>query len=162
MHKERTIETLIAPAIDDLGYEIVRVRRGGGGRPVLQIMVERKDRHGMTVDDCARVSRAVSALLDVADPIASSYVLEVSSPGIDRPLTRREDYLRFAGHEARVDLNQPHDGKRRLRCWIVGIEGDVVALRLGEGEIAVPFQAIESAKLVMTDALLAAAAGARH
>jgi ribosome maturation factor RimP len=162
MAKERAIETLIAPAIDDLGYEIVRIRRGGGGRPVLQIMVERKDRRGMTVDDCASVSRTVSALLDVADPIASAYVLEVSSPGIDRPLTRLEDYARFAGHEARLDLATPLDGKRRLRGWIVGVEGDMVALKLAEGEASVPFRWIESAKLVMTEALLAAHGGSRH
>ena len=161
MDKERTIETLIGPAIDGMGYEIVRIRQGGRGQLVLQVMVERKDRRAMTVDDCAEISRAVSALLDVADPIAGTYVLEVSSPGIDRPLTRREDYVRFAGFEARVELTRPIGERRRLRGRIVGIQGDQVSLRLGDGELSVPFEAIQNAKLVLTDELLAAA-GTRH
>src|SRR4051812_41161005 len=98
-----------------MGYRLVRVAVLGAGRTTLQIMAERRDDAPMTVDDCAAISRAVSALLDVADPIASAYTLEVSSPGIDRPLVRPEDYDRFAGFEARIELSQPVSGRKRLR-----------------------------------------------
>ncbi|HUZ72849.1 MAG TPA: ribosome maturation factor RimP [Stellaceae bacterium] len=150
------IERLIAPALEAMGYRVVRVAFTGGRRATLQIMVERGDDGGMTVEDCADVSRTVSALLDVADPIASAYYLEVSSPGIDRPLLRREDYERFAGFEAKVELNEPRDGRRRFRGRLLGLEGDDVRLDLGAEKVTLPLAAIARAKLVLTDALITA------
>jgi ribosome maturation factor RimP len=113
----------------------------------------------MTVDDCAAISRSVSALLDVADPIASAYTLEVSSPGIDRPLVRPEDYDRFAGFEARIELSQPLSGRKRFRGRLLGRAGDSVRLIAETGEVHVPLSAIARAKLVLTDDLLALAQG---
>jgi ribosome maturation factor RimP len=159
---ERVIEaaaiaTLIAPSLEAMGYRIVRVAFTGGRRATLQVMIERGDDAALTVEDCATVSRSVSALLDVADPIASAYVLEVSSPGIDRPLVRREDYERFAGCEATVELNAPRAGRRRFRGRLMGMEGDDVRLDLGAEKVTLPLAAIARARLVLTDALIAAA-----
>jgi ribosome maturation factor RimP len=152
------IERLIAPTLDGMGYDLVRVALiGGVGRQTLQIMAERRDRTGMTVEDCADISRAVSALLDVEDPIAGAYSLEVSSPGIDRPLTRLDDFQRFAGFEAKVELSAPHEGRKRFRGRIKGIAGEKVLIETEEGETDLPFGRIQKAKLVLTDELLAAA-----
>ena len=140
-----------------MGFELVRVLVTGGQRPTLQIMVERRDHPPMTVAHCAEASRAVSALLDVADPIASAYRFEVTSPGIDRPLVRLADYERFAGLEARLETELPIDGRRRFRGRLVGLAGDQVRLALPEGERSIPFDAIKKAKLVLTDELLTAA-----
>ncbi len=104
------IETMIVPSLEAMGYSVVRVSFTGGRRPTLQIMVERRDDRAMTVEDCATVSHSVSALLDVADPIAIPYHLEISSPGIDRPLVRRADYERFAGFEAKIELQRRSTG----------------------------------------------------
>ena len=112
---EMRIAALITPSIEAMGYELVRADLRSGRRRILQIMVERADRIEMTVDDCASVSRAISALLDVEDPIRGTYNLEVSSPGIDRPLVRLSDYDRFSGFEAKIELEQPVDGRKRLR-----------------------------------------------
>jgi ribosome maturation factor RimP len=127
-------------------------------RPTLQVMAERLDDTPMTIDDCAEISRSVSALLDVADPIAGAYTLEVSSPGLDRPLVRPEDYDRFAGFEARLELAAPRDGRKRFRGRLIGLDGDDVRLAgEGGGEVRLPFAAIAKAKLVLTDDLLALA-----
>lgn len=150
------IGALVAPSLEAMGFDLVRVHYSGGGRPVLQIMCERSVDGSMTVDDCAQVSRAVSAILDVEDPIAEAYELEVSSPGIDRPLTRLKDFERFAGHEAKVELDAPVDGRRRLRGTLSGVNGDQVLMVVEDGEAALPFARIRAAKLVLTDALLAA------
>ena len=142
-----------------MGYSLVRVRMSGANRPVLQIMAERTDGL-MDVDDCAKLSRAISTAFEEDDPIESDYVLEVSSPGIDRPLTRRRDYEAYAGHEARIELKQPLDGRKRIRGTLRGLKGEdvVVETELGEdkvrGELAVPFMSIGDAKLVLTDALI--------
>jgi len=153
------IERLIAPTLDGMGYDLVRVALiGSVGRQTLQIMAERRDRAGMTVEDCADISRAVSALLDVEDPISSSYTLEVSSPGIDRPLTRLDDFSRFAGFEAKVELSAPVEGRKRFRGRIKGVAGERVLIETEDGEADVPFGRIQKAKLVLTDELLAAAA----
>lgn len=153
------IERLIAPTLDGMGYDLVRVALiGGVGRQTLQIMAERRDRVGMTVEDCADISRAVSAVLDVEDPISSSYTLEVSSPGIDRPLTRLDDFTRFAGFEAKVELSAPVEGRKRFRGRIKGVAGERVLIETEDGEADVPFGRIQKAKLVLTDELLAAAA----
>jgi len=153
------IARIIEPSLDAMGYRLVRLMQTGGlRRPTLQVMAERRDEAPMTVEDCAEISRAVSALLDVADPIAGAYMLEVSSPGIDRPLVRPEDYDRFAGFEARVDLAGPLDGRKRFRGRILGREGDDVRLAAEHGEVRLPLDAIARAKLVLTDELLALAA----
>lgn len=151
------IERLIAPSVKDLGYSIVRVQIMGQQDMRLQVMIERQDLGPLHVDECATVSRAISAILDVEDPIRDSYDLEVSSPGIDRPLTRREDYERFAGFEAKVELEQPIDGRKRFRGKILGLEDGNVRLAGEETEWQLPFDDIGSAKLIVTDELLAAA-----
>ncbi len=152
------IADIIEPSLEAMGYRVVRVQQTGGQhRPTLQVMAERLDETAMTVDDCAGISRSVSALLDVADPIAGAYMLEVSSPGIDRPLVRPEDYDRFAGFEARIELSRPFDGRKRFRGRLVGRDGDDVRLLAETGEVRLPLGAVASAKLVLTDELIAAA-----
>lgn len=149
---------IIEPSLDAMGYRLVRVMVTGGlRRPTLQVMAERRDDAAMTVDDCAEISRSISALLDVADPIAGAYVLEVSSPGIDRPLVRPEDYDRFSGFEARIELSEPLDGRKRFRGRLLGREADAVRLVGEDGEIRLPLAAIARAKLILTDELLALA-----
>jgi ribosome maturation factor RimP len=149
------IEALIAPSLEAMGYRVVRVAVTGGRRATLQVMAERVDDKAMTVEDCADISRTVSALLDVADPIATAYTLEVSSPGIDRPLVRREDFARFAGFEAKVELTAPVDGRRRFRGKLLGVEGDEVRLLVDAAPVALPLATVVRAKLVLTDELLA-------
>jgi ribosome maturation factor RimP len=152
------ITAMIAPSLEAMGYRLVRVAFTGGRRATLQIMAERRDDAPMTVDDCAEISRNVSALLDVADPIESRYDLEVSSPGIDRPLVVREDYVRFAGYEAKIETARPVDGRKRFRGRLLGADESAVRLVLeGEGEVAVPLGDILKAKLVLTAELLEAA-----
>ena len=151
------VEALIRPTLAAMGYDLVRVQLMGGGRPVLQIMAERLDRAGMTVDDCADISRAVSAVLDVEDPIPSAYALEVSSPGIDRPLVRAVDFDRFAGYEAKLEMKQPINGQRRFKGKLAGTEGDDVRMETEAGPVRVKLALIQRAKLVLTDELLAQA-----
>lgn len=145
--------------IGAMGYAVVRVRFSGGRAPVLQVMIERADEEAMTVDDCAGVSRAVSAALDAADPVAGPYSLEVSSPGIDRPLVRPRDYARFAGREAKIETEQPVAGRRRFRGRLAGCAGAAVRIDTGAagdadgGVVEVPFDAIRSARLVAAGAL---------
>jgi len=146
----RTVE----PSLTAMGYRLVRVAMVG--RTTLQIMAERADDAPMSVEDCAEISRSVSALLDVADPIAGAYTLEVSSPGIDRPLVRPEDYDRFAGFEAKVELAEAVDGRKRFRGRLLGRSEDRVRLATDAGEVALPLTAVSRAKLIVTDDLLAA------
>ena len=150
----RKIEDIVSPTVVGMGFELVRVSmsRGGG---TLQIMIEPADGRPMDVEDCATLSRALSAVLDVEDPIASAYTLEVSSPGIDRPLTREKDYVRWAGHVVRVETTQPIEGRRRFKGTLLGLENGTIRVRLDEGlEANVPLSVILRAKLEMTDALL--------
>jgi len=154
------IERLLAPSLTAMGYEIVRVVVTGKHKPTLQVMAERTDGAPMTVEDCADISRQVSAVLDVEDPIRSSYTLEVSSPGLDRPLTRPKDFQRFAGYEARLETRQPVDGRRRFTGRLLGLDGEVVRLKDEAGEVALPYAQIHKARLVLTDELLKNAA--RH
>jgi ribosome maturation factor RimP len=156
------IEAMIAPSLEAMGYRVVRVAVTGGRRPTLQIMAERADDQAMRVEDCTEVSRMVSALLDVADPIAGAYLLEVSSPGIDRPLVRPEDFARFAGFEAKVELNAPVDGRKRFRGRLLGVEGDQLRLLVDALPVALPIAAVVRAKLVLTDELLAHTSPPRH
>jgi ribosome maturation factor RimP len=150
------IEGLLGPALEALGYGIVRIQFTSGRRATLQIMAERLDGAAMAVEDCATISRASSALLDVEDPIPGAYDLEVSSPGIDRPLTRRADFERFAGFEAKLETDRLLDGRKRFRGRIVGVdEAGLIRVRDGEAEYEVPFDAVTKAKLVLTDDLIA-------
>lgn len=153
------IERLIAPTVESMGFSVVRVQLSGGDRLRLQVMAERRDGQTMVVDDCADLSRAISAVLDVEDPIAQAYILEVSSPGIDRPLVRLGDFERFAGHEARIETAQPVGGRRRFRGRLLGVEGDVVRMSVEGEDIELPFPGISRAKLVLTDELLGASEG---
>ena len=162
------IADLIAPTLDAMGFQLVRVKLVGAQRPVLQIMFERDTGGaphdgGITVEDCAEVSRAVSAVLDVEDPIASAYRLEVSSPGIDRPLTKAADFERFKGFEAKVELGRPLDGRKRFRGRLRGMAGSEVVLQDEEsgGEQRLPVAEIANAKLVVTDDLIAASLAGR-
>jgi len=157
------IESMIGPSLEAMGYSIVRVAfTGGRSRPTLQIMAERTDNAGMTVEDCETISHTVSALLDVADPIDTAYQLEISSPGIDRPLTRRRDYERFAGFEAKIDTQRPIDGRRHFRGKLLGLEGDDAKLLVGPDTLRLPLDAIARAKLVLTDELIAATQPQNH
>jgi len=154
---------LLAPVAEAAGYEIVRLRlMGGDHRRTLQIMAERDD-GTMLVEDCTRLSRAVSEVLDAADPIHGEYALEVSSPGIDRPLTRLKDFETYAGYEARVELDRLAENRKRFKGVLAGVEGDEVAIDLdGEDETTlIPFAWISDAKLVITDQLLKRGAEAR-
>jgi ribosome maturation factor RimP len=141
-----------------MGFELVRVLLHGGQRPTLQIMAERADRQAMTVQHCAEISRAVSAVLDVEDPIPGAYRLEVTSPGLDRPLTRRADFERFRGSEARVETEVPIEGQRRFRGRLLGMVDDQLRLQGADGERLIPYASIKKAKLILTDEVLAAAA----
>jgi ribosome maturation factor RimP len=153
------LERLIGPIAEALGYALVRVRMSGANRPVLQIMAERPDGQ-MDVDDCAKLSHAVSAAFEEDDPIESEYVLEVSSPGIDRPLTRRRDFEFYAGHQAKVEFKEMFDGRKRMRGTLKGLRGEDVIFEteLGadkvRGELAVPYTLIGEAKLLLTDELI--------
>jgi len=150
------IAALVCPTIEAMGYGLVRVQVQGRQRMRLQIMAERNDDAAMTVDDCAALSRAISAVLDVDDPIASAYTLEISSPGIDRPLVRLTDYDRFAGFEARIELARMIDGRRRFQGRLIGTAGEDVRIDVAGVEVGLPFADIQRAKLVLTDELLAA------
>lgn len=155
---EKRVADLIAPVVADLGFELVRVKllQGATGRSqTLQIMAELPD-GSMTVEGCAKISRAVSALLDVEDPIRGDYVLEVSSPGIDRPLVKLQDFDNYAGFVAKVETTEQVDGRRRFRGMLKGIEGSNILLDCDDGSYTIPFDMIEKAKLVMTDELIAA------
>jgi ribosome maturation factor RimP len=157
---DRRLAAIVAPTIEGLGYELVRLRLMGGKRATLQIMAERPE-GGIEVDDCARISRAVSAVLDVEDPISGEYVLEVSSPGIDRPLTRLKDFERYAGYEAKLETDELIDGRRRFKGVLAGVEDGEVLIEIPEGTIGLQFDWLSDAKLVLTDELIAESLAAR-
>lgn len=161
--QDERILTLVDPVADAMGLEVVRVRVMGGKRTTVQIMAERKADGGMDVEDCAKLSRAVSAIFEDADPISGEYNLEVSSPGIDRPLTALSHFERWDGFEAKIELNRLVEGRKRFRGVLAGIEDQSVAIDLkGEEDTAlIPFDWIADAKLVMTDALVEASLKAR-
>ena len=153
------ITKLIEPEVEALGYRLVRVAMiGGASDPTLQVMAERPDTRQLNLGDCERISRRLSELLDARDPIEGTYRLEVSSPGIDRPLTRRSDYADWSGHEARLKLAEPVDGAKQVSGTIEGMDGDLVRIATTKGVREIPFQSIASAKLLLTDALINATA----
>jgi ribosome maturation factor RimP len=154
---DRRLADIITPVIEGLGFELVRVRLMGGRTRVLQIMADRPD-GGIGVDECGDISTAVSAVLDVEDPVEENYILEVSSPGIDRPLTRLKDFEAWKGWEARVETSELIDGRRRFKGDLAGIEGDEVLITIEEAgqelTIGLKFDWLSDAKLILTDALI--------
>lgn len=162
--EDRQLLELLDPVAEAMGYEIVRLRlMGGSTARRLQIMAERDADGTMLVEDCTALSRAVSQVMDAADPISGEYLLEISSPGIDRPLTRLKDFETFEGFEARLELDRLAEGRKRFKGELAGVEGENVAINLeGEEETALlPFEWIIDAKLVLTDALMKRGADAR-
>ncbi len=150
---DRRLAEVVAPVIEDLGFELVRVRYQGGRTPVVQIMADRPE-GGIEVDDCAVISTAVSAHLDVEDPIEDAYDLEVSSPGIDRPLTRLKDFDLWAGYVAKIETADLIDGRRRFKGTLAGTEGSEILIEIEEGTIGLQFDWLSDAKLVLTDDLI--------
>lgn len=156
---DRRLAEIVAPVIEDLGFELVRIRLQGGRTATLQIMADRPE-GGINVDDCADISTAVSATLDVEDPLEDAYYLEVSSPGIDRPLTRLKDFATFEGYEARLETTQPIDGRKRFKGVLAGVDGDEVLLNIDDNQggtqtIGLNFDWLSDAKLILTDELIA-------
>ncbi|MBO9465956.1 Ribosome maturation factor RimP [Pelagimonas phthalicica] len=154
---DRRIAEIIAPVIEDMGFELVRIRLMGGNTKTLQIMAERPE-GGIEVDQCAEISIAVSAILDVEDPVTDAYNLEVSSPGIDRPLTRLKDFANFEGYEAKLETADLIDGRKRFRGILAGVEDNDVLINTDQdGEtvtIGLNYDWLAEAKLVMTDELV--------
>ena len=153
------VAAVVEPVLASLGYRLVRVRVTAFAGCTVQIMAERPD-GSMNIDDCEVVSRALSPVLDVADPIETAYRLEISSPGIDRPLVRRSDFERYAGHVAHVEMQVPIDGRKRFRGELLGTDGDAVRLRFGEADkdhsdVLLPINDMTEARLVLTDSLIA-------
>ncbi|QGY00105.1 ribosome maturation factor RimP [Roseovarius faecimaris] len=150
---DRRMAEIVTPVIEDMGYELVRIRLMGGKSTMLQIMADKPD-GGIEVDDCAEISNAVSAVLDVEDPIADEYTLEVSSPGIDRPLTRLKDFDTYEGYEAKLETAELIDGRKRFKGELAGTDGDEVLINIEEGTIGLKFDWLVEAKLVLTDELI--------
>lgn len=154
---DRRMAEIISPVIEDMGYELVRIRLMSGKTTILQIMADKPD-GGIEVDDCAEISNAISATLDVEDPILDAYTLEVSSPGIDRPLTRLKDFDMFEGYEAKLETAELVGGRRRFKGVLAGVEGEEVLINIeDQGEdvtIGLQFDWLSDAKLVLTDDLI--------
>lgn len=144
---------MLRPAIEDRGYRLVLIKMQG---EILQIMAENPETKRLGVDECAEISREISALLDVEDPISGQYRLEVSSPGIDRPLTDMQDFVDFCGFEAKVEIDPPHEGQKRFRGVLLKAENDTVEIRTDHEDVAISYGAIQKAKLVLTDELIKA------
>ena len=154
------LERMIGPEVEALGFDLVRVAMiGGTSDPTLQVMAERPDTRQLGIADCEAISRRLSEFLDLADPIDGSYRLEVSSPGIDRPLTRLKDFNDWAGHEARISFREPRDGRKQFSGTLGGFEGEIVKLHGKDGkDYDLPFADIAAAKLILTDKLIHATA----
>ena len=158
MQRYERLEELITPVLTDLGYDLVRVSMHGmETRKVLQVMAERKDRVSMSIEDCSKISKDLSAVLDVADPISGRYTLEVSSPGLDRPLINLEDFRRFKGFSAKIETEVPIEGLKRLKGKIEGVSAtdEIEMLLLDKDlEVNIPFNNITKAKLIITEELI--------
>ena len=156
------VATIVEPVIEQLGYRLVRVRVSSAEGCTVQVMAERPD-GTMSVEDCEAVSRALSPVLDVADPIERAYRLEISSPGIDRPLVRKSDFERYTGHVAKIETSMPIQGRKRFRGVLAGTEGETARIRRNdaaegeETEIMIPIEEMSEAKLVLTDELVSEA-----
>lgn len=151
---EERVIALIEPTAEQLGYRIVRVRLSGNRRKRLQIMAERISDGHMGIEDCERLSRAISPIFDLEDPIQGEFDLELSSPGIDRPLMRTEDFERFIGYDAKLETAAMLDGQRRFKGVIAGVAGDVITLTTERGDVQLNFSALSDARLVLTDRLI--------
>ena len=153
------LTALIEPEVKALGFDLVRVKLfGSGDEYTLQIMAENPATKQLVIEDCATISRRLSDVLDEADPIEEAYRLEVSSPGIDRPLTRLHDYMEWAGHEAKIATNEMVAGRKSFRGILKGVEDGAVRIETDTGPASVPFDAVQRAKLILTDELIAASA----
>ena len=150
---DRRLAEIITPVIEDMGFELVRVRLMSGKSTTLQVMADRPE-GGIEVDECAKISQAIGAVLDVEDPILDEYSLEVSSPGIDRPLTRLKDFDAFEGYEAKIETTELIDGRRRFKGELAGVEAGEVLINVEEGTIGLQFDWLSDAKLVLTDDLI--------
>ena len=150
---DRRLAEIITPVIEDMGFELVRVRLMSGKSTTLQVMADRPQ-GGIEVDELGQISQALGATLDVEDPILDEYTLEVSSPGIDRPLTRLKDFDAFEGYEAKIETEELIDGRRRFKGVLAGVEGDEVLINVTEGTIGLKFDWLSDAKLVLTDELI--------
>ena len=150
---DRRMAEIITPVIEDMGFELVRVRLMSGKSTTLQVMADRPD-GGIEVDELALISQSISAVMDVEDPILDEYTLEVSSPGIDRPLTRLKDFDAFEGYEAKIETTELIDGRRRFKGELAGVEGGEVLINVEEGTIGLQFDWLSDAKLVLTDDLI--------
>lgn len=151
---DKRLAGIVQPVIEGMGYELVRLRLMSGKYAILQIMAD-KPEGGIEVDDCAKISTAISAVLDVEDPIEEEYTLEVSSPGIDRPLTRLKDFDMWVDYEAKLETSELIDGRKRFKGQLRGTEGDEVLIEIPEGTIGLKFDWLTDAKLVLTDELIA-------
>lgn len=154
---EQTVESLVSPSLEAMGYAIVRIRLMGGDHKTLQIMAERTTDGKLALEDCEKISKSVSAILDVEDPITEAYNLEVSSPGIDRPLIKLKDFERFAGHEAKLTLKIPVNGRKRFAGTIRGVTAEeqvMLELKDAKEPVLIPLSGMDTAKLVLTDALI--------
>lgn len=147
------LEPVFEPVIEKAGFKLVRLRVMGGANKTLQVMAERAD-GSMDVEGCATLSHILLDFIEAEDPIEGEYELEVSSPGIDRPLTRLMDFSRWAGHEAKIELTLPIEGRKRFRGTLLGLDGTDVMIRADNSDIKFPFRAIANAKLVLTDKLI--------
>lgn len=150
---DRKLADIIIPVIEDMGFELVRLRLMGGNTHTLQIMAERPE-GGIEVDECAKISNAISAILDVEDPLIDSYVLEVSSPGIDRPLTRLKDFATYEGYQAKLETSELVGGRKRFKGVLAGVENNEVMINIEEGTVGLEFDWLADAKLVLTDDLI--------
>ncbi len=154
---DRRLAEIVTPVIEDMGFELVRLRLQGGNTHTLQVMAERPG-GGIEVDDCAKISNAISAILDVEDPLSDSYTLEVGSPGVDRPLTRLKDFDAYEGYEAKIETSELIDGRKRFRGILAGIEGEEVLINIDQnGEtvtVGLQFDWLADAKLMLTDDLI--------
>ena len=150
---DQRLASIITPVIEDLGFELVRVRLMSGKSTTLQVMAERPE-GGIEVDQCAQISTAIGASLDVEDPIVEEYTLEVSSPGIDRPLTRLKDFATFEGYEAKIETTELIEGRRRFKGILAGVEGNDVLVNIEEGTVGLNFDWLSDAKLLLTDELI--------
>ncbi|MBL6931512.1 MAG: ribosome maturation factor RimP [Rhodospirillales bacterium] len=155
------IEKMILPTVEALGFRLVQILFTGGRNPRLQIMAEHAETGRMSVDDCATISRAVSAVLDVEDPVAGNYALEISSPGIDRPLVRLEDFERFVGFDAKIETSRAIDGRKRFKGRLAEVKQGNVRIETKDQAIDLAFQDIDKAKLLLSDELIAASEGQR-
>ena len=147
------LEPIFEPVIEQAGFKLVRLRLMGGSAQTLQVMAERPD-GSMNVEDCAELSRVLLDFIEKDDPIAGEYELEVSSPGIDRPLTRPQDFSRWSGHEAKLELDGLYEGRKRWRGLVLGLDGADVMIRADGKDIRFPFRSVLNAKLVLTDKLI--------